>query len=81
MKQVKEFLSDVWDFTGIGAYFYGIYTVVISHIGNVEINNLLSSLSLLVGVIWVTLNVIDKLRNWRYNGPKERSKRDRNKRV
>lgn len=64
MKQIKEFVSDAWDFTGVSAYFYGVYTVAINRLGDVEINNILSNISLFVGIVWVSINIIDKLRKW-----------------
>jgi len=76
MKTFKTLISDAWDFLGIGAYFYGVTTVIAGWLGNVEINTVLSNLSLLVGICWITLNVIDKLRNWKANGPKTKNNRN-----
>lgn len=78
MKAFKTFVSDAWDFLGIGAYFYGVTTVIAGWLGNVEINKVLSNISLLVGVIWITLNIIDKLRNWKANGPKSKKAKGAN---
>lgn len=64
-KDIKQTISNAWDFTGISAYFYGIGTSMLQYLSSREINGLLSNVSLTIGIIWVTMNIYEKVKVWR----------------